>query len=252
MVVRVPIPSIIDEIVNLQRLDNIDLENFGHPTERTVSPKYSLDNPEDVACWAVAIAHMIKQIVSNHLVRLVVSGSDSDSAAMMNQIRLYDKSDEPLPLFIERLLRHGQCSFGCYIVALIYMERLLGCKPQLWIDKWRIRRLFSTALLIATKFVDDRSFPNRTFAAIIDCDATTLNCLETAFLAGLEYRLYVEATCYNSMCTKLVQGLDRIPPEPTQCPVAKRQKLPGDLARSANPALNRSAFVVPRRFFASV
>ncbi|KAI0688616.1 hypothetical protein C8T65DRAFT_516080, partial [Cerioporus squamosus] len=53
------------------------------------------------------------------------------------------------------------------------------------------RRTFLASLILATKFVQDRSFNNRAWAKLVDLSPREVGRCERALAAALEWRLWV-------------------------------------------------------------
>jgi hypothetical protein len=65
--------------------------------------------------------------------------------------------------YLELIFRFASCSPSCFVVAYIYLDRFLRCRPVLAVDSFNVHRLLITSVLTAVKFVEDMcvllSFP---------------------------------------------------------------------------------------------
>jgi len=59
--------------------------------------------------------------------------------------------------YMARIARFAGCSPACYVVAYVYLDRLLrrGRRLALAVDSYSVHRLLITAVLAAVKFMDD-------------------------------------------------------------------------------------------------
>eukprot|EP01066_Platyproteum_vivax_P005257 Platyproteum_vivax@DN1667_c0_g1_i1.p1 len=96
----------------------------------------------------------------------------------------------PLVSYINRIHDLFQCSNEAYVIALIYMDRIVHT-DQLRINKRNIHRMFLTSLMIATKFIDDYYLTNVDYALAGYCTLKCINELERLFLSIIEYKLHV-------------------------------------------------------------
>jgi hypothetical protein len=85
---------------------------------------------------------------------LVVPASASSSA-----FRATTKPDISVRAYVARIARFAGCSPACYVVAYIYLDRLLhrGGRRRfaLAVDSYSVHRLLITTVLAAVKFMDD-------------------------------------------------------------------------------------------------
>mmetsp|Transcript_38332 Transcript_38332/g.109986 ORF Transcript_38332/g.109986 Transcript_38332/m.109986 type:complete len:285 (+) Transcript_38332:55-909(+) len=63
--------------------------------------------------------------------------------------------------YIKRLRAYFGCSLECYVVALVYMDRLIKRNPIIVVSALSCHRLMITSLVLAAKFQDDVFYGNR-------------------------------------------------------------------------------------------
>lgn len=56
--------------------------------------------------------------------------------------------------YLERSYKYLQCSEACFVLALVYMDRVQASSLVV-IDSFSIHRIFTTSLLLAIKYLDD-------------------------------------------------------------------------------------------------
>lgn len=64
-------------------------------------------------------------------------------------------------LFCQNILRTTQISSSCVLIALFYIYRLRFAYPTIRGSAGSEIRLFTTALILANKFLDDNTFTNK-------------------------------------------------------------------------------------------
>lgn len=63
--------------------------------------------------------------------------------------------------YVYKVLKATQISCTCIIVALYYIQRLRSAYPSIQASIGSEVRLFTTALVLANKFLDDNTFTNK-------------------------------------------------------------------------------------------
>lgn len=97
-----------------------------------------------------------------------------------------------------RFLRDkAKCSRACFIVALIYIDRLLEKNTQISITPNTVHKLFLTSILTASKFVTDLSYSNTTWASFGGVRTEEMNILEREFLFLLQFSLVISKDEYE-------------------------------------------------------
>lgn len=93
--------------------------------------------------------------------------------------------------YFARLYRYGQCSEFCFLLTLIYIERLHLKYPSMRIDKHNIHRLVLASFVVACKYHEDDYHTNSTYAQIGGVSNLEMNELECTFLCLLGFELGV-------------------------------------------------------------
>lgn len=78
------------------------------------------------------------------------------------------------------------------MLSLKYIAMLLQKSPNIQGAEGSEYRLFTVALMLANKFLDDNTFTNKTWADISCMKVTDLNIMELEFLDVLEFGLFVD------------------------------------------------------------
>jgi len=99
--------------------------------------------------------------------------------------------------YMARISKFFHCSTGCYILALIYIDRIIKCSPGFVVCNSNVHRLLITAMVLAAKNHDDEYYSNAFYAKVGGVVGTELNSLELRFLQTLKWKLHVTTEEYN-------------------------------------------------------
>ncbi|KAG2219421.1 hypothetical protein INT45_010612, partial [Circinella minor] len=154
-------------------------------------------------------AHVIETIWSN------TTSSSSSSSSTSSSSSHYNKSAVvPLRTFIQEVLKRSRTTYSTLQTALFYLFR---ARPAIiaqlyernhattmdhrhpsnnnpyWQDAYIScgRRMFLASLVIASKFVQDKTYRNSAWAKIAGLPVSEINAAERIFLDLIDYRLYI-------------------------------------------------------------
>ncbi|CAD5335555.1 unnamed protein product [Arabidopsis thaliana] len=102
--------------------------------------------------------------------------------------------------YLERIFEYANCSYSCYIVAYIYLDRFVKKQPFLPINSFNVHRLIITSVLVSAKFMDDLSYNNGYYAKVGGISREEMNMLELDFLFGIGFELNVTVSTFNNYC----------------------------------------------------
>ncbi|KAI4980852.1 cyclin-P4-1-like [Hordeum vulgare subsp. vulgare] len=107
--------------------------------------------------------------------------------------------------YVARIARFAGCSPACYVVAYIYLDRLLhrARRFALAVDSYSVHRLLITTVLAAVKFMDDVCYNNAYFAKVGGISLVEMNYLEVDFLFGVGFDLNVTPETFGHYCAVL-------------------------------------------------
>ncbi|CAM0903466.1 unnamed protein product [Alopecurus aequalis] len=104
--------------------------------------------------------------------------------------------------FLERFSRYAHVSPQVYVVAYAYLDRLRA-SAVVRVVSTNAQRLLTAAILVASKFVEDRNYKNSYFAAVGGLSAAELSSLELDFLFLMRFRLNVSVSVFRTYCRHL-------------------------------------------------
>lgn len=93
--------------------------------------------------------------------------------------------------YLIRIHRYADCSDTCFILALIYIDRLIQGN-SVAVNFMTIHRLLITGIAVAAKFFDDLHYANSHYSRVGGVPLTELNHLELQYLFALQFNLSVD------------------------------------------------------------
>ena len=126
-------------------------------------------------------------------------------AAPASAFRATTKPGISVRAYVARIARFAGCSPACYVVAYIYLDRLLqrARRFALAVDSYSVHRLLITTVLAAVKFMDDVCYNNAYFAKVGGISLVEMNYLEVDFLFGVGFDLNVTPETFGHYCAVL-------------------------------------------------
>lgn len=88
--------------------------------------------------------------------------------------------------YLERIHNYASCSNECFILALIYVDRLIE-RNNFLLTELNVHRVIITAILLAAKFFDDAYYNNAYYAKVGGVLVSELNGLEVDFLFRINF-----------------------------------------------------------------
>jgi hypothetical protein len=109
-----------------------------------------------------------------------------------------------------RIAKHSGFSGECFVLALIYIDRVIQRHPHFVLNAMTIHRLFITAVMLGAKFFDDKYFNNASYAKVGGVPVDELNSLEVEFLKLINFSLYFDPDTfrqfYMELCNHAARG----------------------------------------------
>ncbi|EKX44257.1 hypothetical protein GUITHDRAFT_43885, partial [Guillardia theta CCMP2712] len=104
--------------------------------------------------------------------------------------------------YAERIAKYSSCSYCCFVVGVIYMDRFIQRQRMLErdfrINSLNVHRLLLASVMVAAKFLDDFYYSNEFWAKIGGVPNVELNTLEIEFLFLTNFELHVRIDVYDS------------------------------------------------------
>lgn len=97
--------------------------------------------------------------------------------------------------YLDRIHQYASCSGECFILALIYIDRLIQ-KSNLIVTYLNVHRIIITSVTLAAKFFDDQYYNNQYYGRVGGVPCLELNSLELEFLFLTNFTLFVPPQLY--------------------------------------------------------
>eukprot|EP00446_Apocalathium_sp_SHHI-4_P005285 CAMPEP_0177178176 /NCGR_PEP_ID=MMETSP0367-20130122/14192_1 /TAXON_ID=447022 ORGANISM="Scrippsiella hangoei-like, Strain SHHI-4" /NCGR_SAMPLE_ID=MMETSP0367 /ASSEMBLY_ACC=CAM_ASM_000362 /LENGTH=286 /DNA_ID=CAMNT_0018624823 /DNA_START=85 /DNA_END=945 /DNA_ORIENTATION=+ len=107
--------------------------------------------------------------------------------------------------YVLRIREYFGCSEECFVLALVYIDRVMKHHPAYAFGQLSGHRMVLSAMVLAIKFLDDNFLSNKFYARVGGLQVTELNTLEIKMMKLLNYRLLVvpeEFEVYRSVLFK--------------------------------------------------
>ncbi|KAI8983499.1 cyclin-domain-containing protein, partial [Pilobolus umbonatus] len=115
--------------------------------------------------------------------------------------------------FIREILKRSRATYSMLQLALFYIFRIKNTiQEQIQYQQSQLnhnqlvccgRRMFLAALMVASKYLNDKNYRNRTWAKIASLTVAEINATELVFLKLIDYQLYVSKSLYDKWVTLL-------------------------------------------------
>ena len=121
---------------------------------------------------------------------------------------------QPPHIINHSIHKYASCSKECFILALIYIDRLIQ-RNNFLLTELNVHRVVITAILLAAKFFDDAYYNNAYYAKVGGVHVAEMNNLETQFLFKIDFSLRVLPQVFDKYAAELIshsssQGLELI------------------------------------------
>jgi len=80
--------------------------------------------------------------------------------------------------YLARVAKYAACSGECFVLALVYIDRIIQANPSFVVNSLNIHRLLITSVMLAAKFFDDQYFNNAYYAKVGGVPCAEMNSLE--------------------------------------------------------------------------
>lgn len=106
--------------------------------------------------------------------------------------------------YLQRIAKYSNCSEECFVLSLIYIDRLIRTNGNFLVNSLNVHRLLITSMMLAAKFFDDQYFNNAYYGKVGGVSCKEINLLEIEFLFMINFNLYVEADTYRTYNERLM------------------------------------------------
>jgi len=155
--------------------------------------------------------------VLTHLVSIRGGGSsDTLSAETPTVFHAVREPSVSIHDYLFRISRYFLCSPECFVMSLVYIDRIMKKQSDFVISKLNIHRLIVTSMMLAVKFFDDTYYSNAYYAKVGGVKAPEMNVLEVHFLRLIDWHLYVSPEEFDLYKTNVLIAVSGSVPANTQ------------------------------------
>lgn len=97
--------------------------------------------------------------------------------------------------YLSRIHKFAACSPECFVLALVYIDRLHQMQGILLTDL-NVHRVIITSVVVAAKFFDDHYYNNAYYAKVGGVPCSEMNQLEVELLLMINFSLHVNTDTY--------------------------------------------------------
>ena len=169
-----------------------DVTTAHQSVPQTISVVSNEDNNEIITILAKVLERLIE----------VNSNNFNNQQDFIAKFQCSYAPDVTILAYLERIRKYANCSDCCFIVALIYIDRIIE-KRNVILTQLNIHRLLLTCVLLAAKFVDDLFYNNAFYAKLGGITTNELNSLEIELLKLINFSLSVNRDSYDHYCYEL-------------------------------------------------
>ncbi|CAO3662263.1 unnamed protein product [Rhizopus stolonifer] len=162
-----------------------------------------------------SVASVKRSPLMNHYNRLAYVDALVDANAMAVESIWNMKSSSvginvvPLRTFIQEVLKRSRTTYSTLQTALFYLFRIrssivnhlsrMNHRAPYWEDAYVScgRRMFLASLVVASKFVQDKTYRNSAWAKIAGLPVSEINASERIFLNMIDYQLYISQPTFE-------------------------------------------------------
>lgn len=99
--------------------------------------------------------------------------------------------------YLQRIHKYFQCTDECYVIALVYIDRVGKIDPAMTVCELNVHRLLVLCVMLAAKFHDDVYYSNSYYSKVGGLSLKEVNALEAKFLKMLDWRVNVDLEEYK-------------------------------------------------------
>ena len=140
---------------------------------------------------------LLVKVLAEVLQKLVATnarqGPDADRVTKFHALKPPSIS---VQLYLERIHKYASCSSECFVLALIYIDRLIQ-RNNCALSVLNVHRIVITAVMLAAKFFDDQYFNNAYYAKVGGVPCAEMNMLEIEFLFRINFSLHVPPEVFH-------------------------------------------------------
>eukprot|EP00179_Madagascaria_erythrocladioides_P032109 CAMPEP_0198335024 /NCGR_PEP_ID=MMETSP1450-20131203/20021_1 /TAXON_ID=753684 ORGANISM="Madagascaria erythrocladiodes, Strain CCMP3234" /NCGR_SAMPLE_ID=MMETSP1450 /ASSEMBLY_ACC=CAM_ASM_001115 /LENGTH=326 /DNA_ID=CAMNT_0044039653 /DNA_START=125 /DNA_END=1105 /DNA_ORIENTATION=- len=137
----------------------------------------------------IVVSNILKSLCERHDGDVTVPQPDVDLSCFYS----VQKQDFDIEFYVRRVFKYVDTTPNAFVNTLVYLNRLEYANDLLKINSFNVHRVFLTAVVLATKFLDDQVYSNKHYATVGGVSSThEMNQLELTMLKQLNFRVHVD------------------------------------------------------------
>jgi len=143
--------------------------------------------------------------VLGYFLGMFVSNNDKSTSRMEIAGECFNAVAPPeisIEDYLFRIVKYTPCSKECFLLAMIYIDRLVQ-RTHFRLTSFNVHRILITGVMIASKLVDDNTQTNRYYSHVGGVAVQELNNLEIEFLCLLSYDLLSSSELFEQYQNQL-------------------------------------------------
>jgi hypothetical protein len=160
------------------------------------SPAESTDTLSEVSAPGAGgdFAQDLGRILSGWVAQATASTKASRGRSCFHCVKVPAMS---VHAYLERIRKYFLCSEECFVLALVYLDRVTKTCTSVTLCDLTVHRLVLVAILLAVKMQDDTYYSNAYYAKIGGLKLLELNALEIEMLKMLGWNVFVPVHEYQ-------------------------------------------------------
>mmetsp|Transcript_32757 Transcript_32757/g.53130 ORF Transcript_32757/g.53130 Transcript_32757/m.53130 type:complete len:214 (-) Transcript_32757:581-1222(-) len=166
-----------------------------------------LDVRRDLGTLSPELESKLVPVLSNILGRVIARNEKVGTAGKISaKLAAFYALRPPsiaIDSYLDRIFKYASCSSACFVLAMIYIERVIAREPSFTITSLNVHRVVVTSTLLANKFLDDLFYNNSYWAKIGGVTNAEINALELDMLFLLDFDLSVSPALFDEYVQRL-------------------------------------------------
>lgn len=175
-----------------------------------------------------AIARVLSTVLGKLVVANDTRAQETGEAPPITKFHALRAPSISIYDYVERIFKYAACSSECFVLALIYIDRIIQ-RQGFVINSLNVHRVVITSIMLAAKFFDDHYFKNGFYAKVGGVPCNEMNSLEVEFLFLLNFSLHVPPETYKKYYVELCNHAQSLPSVDTLPPPLEFTGMYGEL-----------------------
>lgn len=164
----------------------------------------SISDPETEKTACQALVKVLGTVLTRLVATNDANGSGGSGVEDVTKFHALRPPSISISDYLERIARYSSCSKECFVLALVYIDRIVRSNGFI-VSSLNVHRLVITAVMLAAKFFDDQYYNNAYYAKVGGVPCSEINSLELEFLFLVNFSLHVATDDFEQYRLELEQ-----------------------------------------------